>query len=106
MLSVLYQFCLLLGLITACVGALGSKKWFWLSGLLFYILSFLGSFSIGGLTLSLTFVLWALALGYSLKLIKKPAHILLAILTGIALWALMVTTLDDAWWYLPFRVLL
>lgn len=69
-----------------------------------YIFSFLGSWSIGGYTLSVAFALWALAIGHSLKLIKKLYHSVIAVIIGLVLWGTMTKTVDDVWWFLPFSL--
>lgn len=92
------------GLITIILAALSNRKWYWVAGLCMYIFSFLASWSIGGYTLSVAFVLWALAIGYSLKLIKKFYHAIIAVVVGIVAWAVIFNTLDDVYWFLPFSV--
>lgn len=104
MLTALLGLFLLFGVVGIFLAISNDKRWFWAAGLFIYFVSFLGSWSIGVYTLSITFVLWALALGYSLKLIKKPYQAVWAILIGIVLWAVMIMTLDDYWWFLPFRI--
>lgn len=83
---------------------LKNTNWYWAAGISAYIFSFMASWSIGGYTLSVAFALFALAIGYSLKFIKKGVHIPLAILVGLLIWFTMINTLDDIWWFLPFTV--
>ena len=66
-------------LLTTMLATMSNRKWYWVAGLCMYIFSFLGSWSIGGYTLSVAFVLWALAIGHSLKLIKKFYHSIIAV---------------------------
>lgn len=93
-------------LLTTILANVSNKNWYWVAGLCMYIFSFLASWSIGGYTLSVVFALWALAIGYSLKLIKKFYHAIIAIVVGLAAWLVMINTLDDVWWFLPFSVFL
>lgn len=87
---------------TTILANVSNKNWYWVAGLCMYIFSFLASWSIGGYTLSVVFALWALAIGYSLKLIKKFYHAIIAVVVGLAVWFVMINTLDDVWWFLPF----
>lgn len=92
------------GLVTIILASMSNWKWYWVAGLCMYIFSFLASWSIGGYTLSMAFALWALAIGHSLKLIKRLFHSVTAVVIGLALWGTMINTLDDAWWFLPFSI--
>lgn len=93
-------------LVTTILANVSNKNWYWVAGLCMYIFSFLASWTIGGYTLSVAFALWALAIGYLLKLIKKFYHAIIAIVVGLAAWFVMINTLDDVWWFLPFSVFL
>lgn len=101
----IFWFFFLAGITAAFLAIWGNKKWYWLAGLCFYIFSFLGSWSIGSYFLSVTFILWILAIGHSLKLIKKPTHTIFAILLGLVLWAIMIYAFDDVWWFFPFTLI-
>jgi len=92
--------------LTAILANVNNKNWYWVSGLCMYIFSFLASWSIGGHTLSVVFALWALAIGYSLKLIKKFYHAIMAVVVGLVVWFVMINTLDNVWWFLPFSLFL
>ena len=85
------------GLITTMLGALSNWKWYWLAGFCMYVFSFLASWSIGGYTLSAAFILWALAIGHSLKLIKKFYHAAILAAIGLIAWARVINTLDDVY---------
>ncbi|WP_298202660.1 hypothetical protein [Desulfosporosinus sp.] len=91
-------------LLATILAIANNKNWYWLAGLSMYIFSFLASWSIGGYTLSIAFAFWALAIGYSLKRIKKLSHIGIAVIIALIVWGAMIATLDDAWWYLPFSI--
>lgn len=83
----------------------GARGALWAAALATWVLSFLGSFSIGSYTLVTTFVLLSLAIGTSAGWIVTTRHRVIAILIGVILWAIAITTLDDAWLFLPFTVL-
>lgn len=71
--AVAYSF-LGLGIIT-WIGAIKQDyKWYWLAAVCLYIFSFLGSFTIGILTLAFTFIFCMLALGHALNQINNPYH--------------------------------
>lgn len=87
------------------LGATGRPRWYWWAALASYACSYLSGFSIGLLVLSLTFVLVLLALGHSTGRIRARWHSAAAIILGVALWWLAVTTIDDYWLFIPFAVL-
>jgi hypothetical protein len=55
---------------TTIAALMGNYRWYWIAALAMWIFSFLTGFSIGIYALSATFSLTALALGYSLRLIR------------------------------------
>jgi hypothetical protein len=70
-----------------------------------WFFSFLGSWSIGIYTLSLTFVLTALALSL-LAGLHRPFHLVGAVAVGFVAWAVLHRVLDDYWLFWPFHVTL
>lgn len=96
-------FYLLVGItILAVVLALKiNPKYYWIGGLTSYFFSFLGSFSIGIYTLSITFVLLALALAHKMGWIKNHWHSMLVIVISLVVWILSILTIDDAWLFFP-----
>ena len=90
-----------LSLTTIMLAILSNWKWYWVAGLCVYIFSFLMILDFRGYTLSVTFVLWALAIGHSLKLIKNFYHSLVVVIIGLILWFVMFNTFDVALWF-PF----
>lgn len=93
-----------LSLITIILAIFSNWKWYWVAGLCIYIFSFLGSWSFGGYTLCIAFVLWALAIGHSLKLIKKLYHSVIAVIIGLILWLAVINTIGYFGLFLPFSI--
>ncbi|MED1467017.1 hypothetical protein [Bacillus salipaludis] len=74
---------------------------YWLAGLIMYIFSLFGSWSIGLYLLVVPFILWILALTYSFGWVKKDWHNVPFAIIGIILWYLSITNIDDYWLFLP-----
>lgn len=90
----------LISMIVAIVKDVARK--YWLAGLIMYIVSFLGSWSIGVYMLIIPFVLWTLAFAHSFGWVKKNWENAPFAIIGIILWYLSFTNLDDYWLFLPF----
>lgn len=105
MIELILMLSLGLSLITIMLAILSNMKWwYWVAGLCVYIFSFLTILDFHGYTLSVTIVLWALAIGHSLKLIQKFYHTLIAIIIGLILWFILHNTFDVTLWF-PFNIL-
>jgi hypothetical protein len=83
-----------------------SRRFLWLAALSSWLLSFLGSFSIGLYTLVITFVTLALAIGFTTGWIRGYIGELLAAASGIVSWACAVRWIDDYWLFFPLNELL
>jgi hypothetical protein len=83
----------------------GKPKHYWVATISIYIFSFIAGFSIGQITVGLTFVLLALAIGSSFKLIKNRYKMTICVGVGILVGTLMVIFVDDYWLFLPFSIL-
>jgi hypothetical protein len=96
-------FFLLLGLTIAAIvlAVVKSYCWYWVAGVASWVASFLSGFSIGLYLLSVTVVVTLLALGYTFGVIRQWWQALLAVVDGVALWALLVTNVDDQWLFFP-----
>jgi hypothetical protein len=104
LLFVIFYGLVLFTVIAAGLGVSGRPRWYWWAALSWYICSFLSSFSIGLLLLSLTFALASLALGHSLGLIRAWWHAAGAVALGVGLWWPAVMLIDDYWLFLPFHL--
>lgn len=80
----------------------GRYQLYWIAAVGIYIFSFLAGFSIGQLTVGLTFIPLILAIGYSFGWIKSRVHSLGFLCVGIIVGFLMVLFVDDAWLFFPF----
>jgi len=98
---VVYYSLAILTLASAVLAIVHNPRWYWAAALLSWVVSFMGGFSIGLFTLVLTFVFLALALGYQFKWIKTRLHAVIATLMGMAVWAVAIATVDDAWLFFP-----
>lgn len=93
----------LLGLFLTFVAIIkNAAKIYWLAGLVMYIVSFLGIWSIGLYLLVIPFVLWLLALAHSFGWVKKGWQNAPFVIIGIILWYVSITNIDDYWLFLPF----
>ncbi|NMD72832.1 hypothetical protein HHO41_21660 [Bacillus sp. DNRA2] len=80
-----------------------NSKQYLLAGLVMYIVSFLGSWSIGLYLLVFPFILLILALAQGLGLFTNNWKLLLFTVLGIILWYLSINHIDDALLFFPFR---
>src|SRR5690625_3005803 len=71
-----------------------------------YMLSFLSVFTIGLWVLSITFMAGALAFAHSFSLVKTVTASAVAVLLGIASWAVAITYIDNQWIFIPFGFLM
>ncbi|SPF52394.1 membrane hypothetical protein [Candidatus Desulfosporosinus infrequens] len=93
-----------LSVISIMLASLSNWKWYWVAGLCVYIFSCISIWDFRGYTLSVTFVLWALAIGHTLKLINKLYHSVIVVIIGLILWFFMFNTFDFTLWFPPFRI--
>jgi hypothetical protein len=83
---------------------IGKRMLYWGAAASIYIFSFLSGFSIGQLTVGLTFVFLALAIGYTFKRINRKSDFLSYTAAGILIGVLIVLFVDDYWTFLPFGI--
>jgi hypothetical protein len=101
-----YYSLAILTLASAVLAVVFNPRWYWLAALLSWIVSFLGGFSIGMLTLVLAFIFLALALGHQFGWIKTRLHAVIAVLGGAGAWAASVAFVDDYWFFFPLAWIL
>jgi hypothetical protein len=106
MLTVIAYVSLLISIITLIFAIRGAHQLYWISAAGIYIFSFLAGFSIGQFTVGLTFILLALAIGYTLGRIKGKVHYCIFAGCGIVVGIFMVTSADNYWKFLPFWIFL
>jgi len=95
---------LIIAVVAIVMAVRGKRNHYWTAAAAIYIFSFLAGFSIGQLTVGITFVLVVLALGYSLKLIKTHLQLFTFLFAGMATGILLVMFVDDYWLFYPFTV--
>ncbi|WP_147532957.1 hypothetical protein [Bacillus marasmi] len=97
---------LLIGIILVFICAAFFKndpKKYWLAGIIMYILSFLGSWSIGLYLLVFPFMLFALAIAHSFGWVKRYWNNIPFIAIGGIIWYFSIKNIDDAFLFFPFR---
>lgn len=80
----------------------GNYRLYWLSTLGMYIFSFIAGFSIGQLTIGLTFIPLSLAIGHTLRWIKNRLHSMLFLFIGVLVGVILILFVDDTWLFIPF----
>lgn len=103
--SIIAYSSLFFAIITAILAGMGKYWLYWLSALGINIFSFLAGFSIGQLTVGLTFVFLTLAIAYSTRMIKGRKSGALAVGIGLLIGIIMVLFVDDQWLFFPFLFL-
>lgn len=106
MIQILFWGLVVLALVAAVMGEGRHPRWYWVAALAAWIFSFLASFSIGIYTLAIAYAFAALAVGHSLGWLRRTSHDVLAAACGIAVWVLLVSTVDDYWLFFPVNELL
>jgi|GEM_PF-1911158 len=79
----------------------GDKKYYWVGGIAMYFFSFIAGFSIGLLTLSISFVLLALAITHRMRWVNNSWHSVATVIVAIVAWGGSVNFIDDYWFFLP-----
>lgn len=82
----------------------GKPQHYWLATISIYIFSMIAGFSIGKITVGLTIVLLALAIGYSFNWIKNKSHYTTWLGAGFLVGILMVAFVDDCWLFFPMTL--
>ncbi|WP_342429511.1 hypothetical protein [Neobacillus sp. FSL H8-0543] len=100
--SVIAFSALIVAVITITFAIKGRYQFYWIAAIGIYIFSFLAGFSIGQMTVGLTFIPLTLAIGYTFGSIKRKVHSLMFLCLGILIGFLMVLYVDDYWIFFPF----
>ncbi len=96
-LSVIVFSALILAIVSTFYAIKGKYQFYWISAIGIYIFSLLAGFSIGQMTVGLTFIPLTLAMGYFFGWIKNKVNIIIFLCLGILIGFLMVLYIDDAW---------
>ena len=97
--QIIFSTLLLTSIIAASLGILRSPAWYWIAGIAAHFWS--GMTLIGMLTVSLSFVLLALAIGHTTGWIHSIKRSLVAVAAGLLIWPRVFLTVDDYWVFWP-----
>lgn len=97
--SVIAFFALIVAIVSTFFAIKGKYQLYWISAFGIYIFSFIAGFSIGQLTVGLTFIPLTLAIGYSLGWIKNKVHSIIFLCLGTLIGFLMVIYVGDLLFY-------
>jgi hypothetical protein len=100
--SVIAFLSLIVAIVSTFFAFKGKHQLYWISAIGIYIFSFLAGFSIGQMTVGLTFIPLTLAIGYSFGWIKNKINSIIFLCLGSLIGFLMVLYVDDAWLFFPF----
>jgi hypothetical protein len=100
--SVIAFSTLIVSVVSLVLAFKGRHQYYWTAAIGIYIFSFLAGFSIGQLTVGLTFIPLILAIGYTLGWIRSKVHMFMFLTLGIIIGFLMVLFVDDAWLFFPY----
>ncbi|WP_228552324.1 hypothetical protein [Gracilibacillus salitolerans] len=95
---------LIVALVSIVLAVSGKRHYYWISAIGIYIFSFLAGFSIGQLTVGLTFIPLVLAIGYTFDWIKNKVQILIVLSLGGLIGFVMVFFVDNKWVFFPFWI--
>ncbi len=82
------------------LGIIQRSGWYWVAGIAAYLAS--GMTIIGMLTVGVSFVLLALAIGHTAGWIHSIKQSLVAVAIGLVIWVVVINTVDDYWVFFPF----
>ncbi|WP_240697380.1 hypothetical protein [Sporolactobacillus sp. THM19-2] len=97
-----YLFIVTIVSVSALLAIKGRHLFYWFSALGIYVFSFLAGFSVGQITVSLTFIPLFLAMGYSFRWIKRCSHVAIFLCSGILTGFLLTVYAEDEWLFYPF----
>ncbi len=103
--SIIAFSALTLSIATTILAANGKHQFYWIAALGIYIFSVLAGFSIGQITIGFTFVLLALAIGYTFNFIRSKIHLTTCLGFGIILGLVAVIFVDNNWLFYPISLL-
>ncbi|MDQ0888905.1 hypothetical protein QFZ81_003993 [Paenibacillus sp. V4I9] len=103
--SVIAFSALIVAIVSSFLAIKGKYQLYWISAIGIYIFSLLAGFSIGQLTVGLTFIPLTLAIGYSLGWIKNKVHSIIFLCLGTLIGFLMVIYVGNLLFYPLFPLL-
>lgn len=102
--SVIAFFALIVAIVSTFFAIKGRYHLYWVSAIGIYVFSFLAGFSIGQMTVGLTFIPLTLAIGYSFGWIKNKKQSSLFLCLGILIGFLMVIYVGNLLFYPLFTL--
>jgi len=103
--TIIAFFILIVAVLSLLIAISGKRQFYWISAFGIYVFSFIAGFSIGQLTVGLTFIPLTLAIGFSSGWIKTKVDYLLAVGVGFLLGVIVVIFVDDYFTFFPFWIL-
>ncbi|WP_245809664.1 hypothetical protein [Cohnella massiliensis] len=102
--SIIAFSALAVAMVSLIIAISGKHRYYWITAIGIYIFSFIAGFSIGQLTVGLTFIPLALAIGLSLGWIKRKSDYVLSVGVGTVMGVIVVMFVDDYWTFFPFWI--
>ena len=90
---------MIIAIVSAFFAIKGKYQYYWISAIGIYIFSFIAGFSIGQMTVGLTFIPLTLAIGYSLGWIKSKTQSIIFLCLGILIGFILVIYVGDLLFY-------
>ncbi|HHY72158.1 MAG TPA: hypothetical protein GX497_02805 [Bacillus bacterium] len=99
--SVIAFSALIVAILSLFFAIKGKYQLYWMSAIGIYIFSFLAGFSIGQITVGLTFIPLTLAIGHSFGWIKNKRNFIIFLFSGVIIGFLLVVYVGNYLFY-PF----
>ncbi|KIL35731.1 hypothetical protein SD70_31955 [Gordoniibacillus kamchatkensis] len=106
MLTVIAYSALFIALISTILALAKYRQFYWVSAIGIYIFSFIAGFSIGQLTVGLTFVFLTLAIGHSFGWDTGKVRNLILVGIGFIIGIVAVLFIDDEYLFYPMKIFL
>ena len=97
--SVIAFSALIVAIVSTFFAIKGKYRFYWIAAIGIYIFSFLAGFSIGQMTVGLTFIPLTLAICYSFGWIKNKIHSIIFLCIGILIGVLLIIYVGDLLFY-------
>lgn len=102
--SVIALSALAIAVVSFIIANSGKHRYYWISAIAIYIFSFISGFSIGQLTVGLTFIPLVLAIGLTFGWIKRKSEYVISAGLGAVIGVIVVLFIDDYWTFFPFWI--
>jgi len=102
--SIIAFSALVVAIVSLVIAISGKHRHYWICAIAIYIFSFIAGFSIGQLTVGLTFIPLSLAVGLSFGWIRRKSDYLWSVGAGTLIGVIVVLFVDDYWTFFPFWI--